>query len=52
MKNHKPTQRKDGSIYCRCPEFPEENVSVSLNWLTKKAMCSVCGKEVDIEEGE
>jgi hypothetical protein len=51
MENHKPIQREDGSVYCYCDKYnTSDPVSVSLNWLTKKMMCSVCGKEMDMEE--
>jgi len=47
-KEHKPIQRKDGSIYCYCSEMPNERISVSVNYKTKKLICSVCKYEMEI----
>tara|TARA_Y100000310_G_C20511722_1_gene729213 strand:+ start:673 stop:846 length:174 start_codon:yes stop_codon:yes gene_type:complete len=47
MEMHKPIQRKDGSIYCKCPNLPNENTSVSVNYLKRTMICSVCSKELE-----
>ena len=50
IEYHIPVQRDDGSIYCYCDEWNDERkVSVSLNYSTKKLMCSVCAKEMGTE---
>ena len=49
---HKPIQREDGSVYCYCHELKDEKISCSVNYKTKKLICSVCGKEMDSPEME
>lgn len=48
---HKAIQRSDGSIYCYCDELEGTHiagkVACSVNFLKKKVICTVCGKEVD-----
>jgi hypothetical protein len=48
MEQHKAIQREDGSVYCKCPccVNQEENAMVSMNYRTKKMICSVCGEDV------
>ena len=49
-KQNQPIQREEGNIYCYCDNLPKEKVSVSVNYQTKKLMCSVCGFEMEWEE--
>ena len=45
-EEHLATQRDDGSIYCYCPDFPNEKIGVSINYAIRTMICSACGKKV------
>lgn len=47
---HRAKQKEDGSLSCICPVLegmPDKpKAKVSVNYLTKTLICSVCGEEV------
>jgi len=47
QEEHVGIQRKDGSIYCSCPCLPNERICVSMNYLLKEMICSVCRTKIN-----